>query len=174
MKGRTGAAHRSHSQGQGGQAHRVWQAGQDPGSRRPIVTHYEVYDERASDADLLIPALQAHQHRLGRAPRLVSADAAFFSAQGEAAAHAMGCNGWPFPTAPPRVGSARSSRRSPGFATPRSGARAVRQAVGLPLRLTWLSSQSIRRELTEALLVGAREFTEVPEAPVERLGRDRG
>jgi IS5 family transposase len=55
-----------------------------------IVTHYEVYDQRPSDADLLIPALQAHHRRLGRAPRLVSADAAFFSVQGEAAAHAMG------------------------------------------------------------------------------------
>jgi IS5 family transposase len=55
-----------------------------------IITHYEVYDQRPSDADLLIPALQAHQRRLGRAPRLVSADAGFFSAQGEAAAHAMG------------------------------------------------------------------------------------
>lgn len=55
-----------------------------------IITHYEVYDQRPSDADLLIPALRAHHSRLGRAPRLVSADAAFFSAQGEAAAHAMG------------------------------------------------------------------------------------
>ena len=36
--------------------------------------------QRPSDADLLIPALEAHQRRLGRAPRLVSADAAFFSA----------------------------------------------------------------------------------------------
>lgn len=55
-----------------------------------IVTHYEVYDERPSDADLLIPALEAHHARLGRTPRLVTADAAFFSLQGEAAAHAMG------------------------------------------------------------------------------------
>ena len=37
-----------------------------------------------------------------------------------------------------------------------------------------LSSQSVRRQLAETVLVGAREFTEVPEAPVERLGRNRG
>jgi transposase, IS5 family len=55
-----------------------------------IITHYEVYDERPSDADLLIPALEAHHSRLGRAPRLVTADAGFYSASNEAAAHAMG------------------------------------------------------------------------------------
>ena len=55
-----------------------------------IITHYEVYDQRPSDADLLLPALEAHRSRLGRVPHLVSADAGFFSARGEAAAHAMG------------------------------------------------------------------------------------
>jgi IS5 family transposase len=55
-----------------------------------IITHYEVYDQRPSDADLLIPALQAHHSRLGRAPRLVSADAAFYSARNETVAHALG------------------------------------------------------------------------------------
>lgn len=59
-------------------------------AERQIVTHYEVYDQRPSDAELLIPALQVHQRQLGRAPRLVTADAAFFSAKAEAAAHAMG------------------------------------------------------------------------------------
>ena len=55
-----------------------------------IITHYQVYDERPSDSDLLIPALEAHQGQLGHAPRLITADAAFFSAENEAAAHAMG------------------------------------------------------------------------------------
>ncbi|HSL72536.1 MAG TPA: ISNCY family transposase [Longimicrobiales bacterium] len=55
-----------------------------------IVTHYEVYEQRPSDADLLIPALQAHQRQLGRLPRLVTADAAFFSARNETVAHSMG------------------------------------------------------------------------------------
>jgi transposase, IS5 family len=59
-------------------------------AERQIITHYEVYDERPSDADLLIPALEAHQSRLGRAPRLATADAAFYSANNEAAAHALG------------------------------------------------------------------------------------
>ena len=59
-------------------------------AEQQIITHYEVYDERPSDCDLLIPALEAHQRQLGQAPRLVTADAAFFSSANEAAAHAMG------------------------------------------------------------------------------------
>jgi IS5 family transposase len=55
-----------------------------------IITHYEVYDERPSDSQLLIPAIKTHQDRLRRAPRLVTADAAFFSSENESAAHAMG------------------------------------------------------------------------------------
>src|ERR1700674_5115919 len=55
-----------------------------------IITDYQVYDERPSDSDLLIPALEAHQRQLGRLPRLAAADAGFFSAQNEAAAHALG------------------------------------------------------------------------------------
>src|SRR5713101_3554714 len=55
-----------------------------------IVTDYEVYDQRPSDSDLLIGAVETHHARLGRIPRLVAADAAFYSAKNEAAAKAMG------------------------------------------------------------------------------------
>src|SRR5581483_2091642 len=55
-----------------------------------IVIDYEVYDMRPSDADLLIPAIDTHKVRLGRTPRLVAADAAFYSAKNEAAARARG------------------------------------------------------------------------------------
>ncbi len=55
-----------------------------------IVTEYEVYDRRPSDADLLIAAIATHETRLGRIPRLVAADAAFYSAKNEAAAKAKG------------------------------------------------------------------------------------
>jgi len=59
-------------------------------AERQIVIDYEVYEERPSDSALLIPALEAHEQQLGRAPRLVTADAAFFSSSNEAAAHARG------------------------------------------------------------------------------------
>ena len=55
-----------------------------------IITHYEVYADRPNDVDLLIPAIEVHRQRLGRAPRLGAADAAFFSTRNEAAAHALG------------------------------------------------------------------------------------
>jgi IS5 family transposase len=55
-----------------------------------IITAYVVYDTRPSDADLLIPAVDVHAQRLGRVPRLVAGDAAFYSGANETAAHAKG------------------------------------------------------------------------------------
>jgi IS5 family transposase len=55
-----------------------------------IVTAYEVYDRRPADSDLLIGAIDTHQARLGCTPRLVAADAAFYSANNEKAAKAKG------------------------------------------------------------------------------------
>jgi IS5 family transposase len=55
-----------------------------------IITAYEVYDQRPSDRDLLIPAVEMHQRRLDRAPDLVAGDAGFYSAQGELKAHQLG------------------------------------------------------------------------------------
>jgi IS5 family transposase len=55
-----------------------------------IVIDYEVYARRPNDSDLLIPAVEAHRAKLGRAPYLVAADAAFYSARNEAAAKAKG------------------------------------------------------------------------------------
>ena len=59
-------------------------------AEQQIVTHYEVYDERPSDSDLLVAALDVHQQQFGHPPRLVAADAGFFSTRNEAAAHARG------------------------------------------------------------------------------------
>jgi hypothetical protein len=54
-----------------------------------LVIDYEVYAQRPNDADLLIPAIAA-QAKLGRIPRLVAADAGFYSTENEIAAHARG------------------------------------------------------------------------------------
>ena len=59
-------------------------------AEQQIVTHYEVYDKRPSDSDLVIPALDVHEQQFGRVPRLLTADAGFYSARNEAAAHARG------------------------------------------------------------------------------------
>jgi transposase, IS5 family len=55
-----------------------------------IVIDYTVYDRRPNDADLLVGAIEAHQTKLGCTPRLVAADAGFYSAKNETAAKAMG------------------------------------------------------------------------------------
>jgi transposase, IS5 family len=55
-----------------------------------IIIDYQVYARRPYDSDLLVAAIETHQALLGRAPHLVAADAAFFSAKNEAAATARG------------------------------------------------------------------------------------
>ena len=55
-----------------------------------IVIDYEVYAQRPNDLDLLMPAIEAHAAKLGRIPRLVAADAGFYSTRNEAAAKAKG------------------------------------------------------------------------------------
>jgi IS5 family transposase len=55
-----------------------------------IIIDYEVYGQRRNDSDLLVAAIDTHQALLGRAPHLVAADAAFYSAKNETAAKAKG------------------------------------------------------------------------------------
>ncbi len=55
-----------------------------------IIVDYEVYERRPSDTELLIPAIEVHEAKLGRVPRLVAADAAFYSGKNETAASAKG------------------------------------------------------------------------------------
>ena len=45
-----------------------------------IITHYQVYQERPSDRQLLLPAVEAHRRKLGRVPGWVAADASFLLA----------------------------------------------------------------------------------------------
>jgi IS5 family transposase len=55
-----------------------------------IITHYEVFDKRPSDQHLLVRAVETHQRKLGRAPRLLAADAGFYSRENEQAVQQMG------------------------------------------------------------------------------------
>ena len=55
-----------------------------------IVIHFEVYDQKPSDSDLLIPSIEAHQKVFGRVPDLAAADAGFYSAKNVAKAEEMG------------------------------------------------------------------------------------
>ena len=55
-----------------------------------IITHYEVYDHRPADQRLLVPAVETHERKLGRVPRLVAADAGYYSRANEEAVKEMG------------------------------------------------------------------------------------
>src|SRR4029453_7244560 len=55
-----------------------------------IITHYEVFAERPEDSRLLVSAVEQHQRRFGRAPRMVAADTGFYSLKNEKTTQAMG------------------------------------------------------------------------------------
>lgn len=55
-----------------------------------IITHYEVFSERPSDRELLLPSVEAHEQIFGRVPQLVTADAGFYSQAQENAARGKG------------------------------------------------------------------------------------
>ena len=76
-------------------------------AERQIVTHYEVYEERPYDSDLVLPGLAAHEELLGRMPHLLTADAAFFSLRNEAGAHSQGVRRVAIPNRSPHRSSER-------------------------------------------------------------------
>ena len=55
-----------------------------------IITHYEVFEKRPYDADLLVPAVCKHEEQFGRVLQLVAGDAGFYSADNEAELQKMG------------------------------------------------------------------------------------
>jgi IS5 family transposase len=55
-----------------------------------IVTHYQVFDPRPSDRELLTDAVEEQKRRLGRAPQLVTADAGYYAQAHEQAIKEMG------------------------------------------------------------------------------------
>jgi len=55
-----------------------------------IITHYEVYDERPTDSALLVNAVEIHARQMDSAPRIVAADAGFYSQANEKRLEEMG------------------------------------------------------------------------------------
>jgi IS5 family transposase len=55
-----------------------------------IVTHYDVFDQRPSDRELLTKAVAMQHRRLGRVPQLVTADAGYYAQSHELAIAEMG------------------------------------------------------------------------------------
>jgi transposase, IS5 family len=59
-------------------------------AEQQIITAYEVYAQRPSDRELLVPAITVHEERAGRIPDLVAADPGFYSAAAETTAKGLG------------------------------------------------------------------------------------
>jgi IS5 family transposase len=55
-----------------------------------IITHYDVFDKRPSDHDLLLGAVETHERVLGRVPHLATADAGYYSQAQEQAVEEKG------------------------------------------------------------------------------------
>jgi IS5 family transposase len=55
-----------------------------------IITHYDVFDRRPSDRDLLLGAVETHERVLGRVPHLATADAGYYSRAQEQAVEENG------------------------------------------------------------------------------------
>jgi transposase, IS5 family len=55
-----------------------------------IITHYEVYNQRPSDASLLVDAVEKHREQTGRIPHTVAADSGFYTQANEKQLEASG------------------------------------------------------------------------------------
>jgi len=80
-----------------------------------IVIDFEVYDQKPSDSDLLIPAIQAHQMQTGRTPDLAAADAGFYSAKNVSQAEDMGVKRVSVPNRSPKSQARRQLQKQRWF-----------------------------------------------------------
>ncbi|HEY6388545.1 MAG TPA: ISNCY family transposase [Candidatus Acidoferrum sp.] len=85
-----------------------------------IITHYQVFGERPEDSRLLVPAVEQHQRRFGRAPRMVAADTGFYSLKNEKTIQEMGVMRVAVPSRSTKSSERRKLQRTRWF---RSGQR---------------------------------------------------
>jgi len=80
-----------------------------------IITSFEVYPKRPYDSALLIPAIESHHQQLGRVPRLVAGDAAFYSAGNEKAAREKGVKRVCIPNRNTKSAERKREQKKPWF-----------------------------------------------------------
>ena len=80
-----------------------------------IITHYEIFEHRPSDRELLLPAIEAQQNKLGRVPRLVTADAGFYSQAQERAVKDKGVQWVAVPNRQTRSAERKKLEKTPWF-----------------------------------------------------------
>src|SRR6516162_5944393 len=80
-----------------------------------IITHYEVFAERPEDPQLLVPAVEQHQRQFGRPPRMVAADAGFYSQKNEKTIQEMGVTRVAVPSRSTKSSERRKLQRTRWF-----------------------------------------------------------
>jgi IS5 family transposase len=80
-----------------------------------IVTRYDVFDQRPSDRQLLTGAVEEQIHRLGRVPRLVTADAGYYAQAHEQAVQELGVKRVAVPNRNTRSAERKQLERSRWF-----------------------------------------------------------
>jgi IS5 family transposase len=86
-----------------------------------------VFEKRSSDQHLLLPAIAAHQRKLGRVPGWVAADAGFYSRTNEEQAKALGVKYVSIPNRNTRSEQRRRWEKQRWFKrAPKRGARDVK------------------------------------------------
>lgn len=80
-----------------------------------IVTHYEVFEKRPSDRELLTASVEAHERVLRRVPHLVAADAGFWSQKQEQAVREKGVRWISVPNRATRSADRKELERSRWF-----------------------------------------------------------
>jgi transposase, IS5 family len=126
-----------------------------------IITAYEVYPQRPSDSDLLIPAIETHEALVGRVPRLVAADAAFHSGRNEAAAKAKGVKRVCIPNRSTKSPDRKREQKKRWF---RNGQRCALDARGASASSNddMASTVAVTRELPEWIAGSASASSATP------------
>jgi len=100
-----------------------------------IITDYEVFEKRPLDADLLLPSIETQKKLLGRVPKMVAADAGFFSPANQVPAQEKGVERLAVPNNRTRSRSVWQQQRQRWFK------RAQRWRVGGEGRISVLKRQ---------------------------------
>ncbi len=80
-----------------------------------IVTHYDVFERRPSDRELVTSAVAEQQKRLGRVPQLVTADAGYYAQTHERAIEEMGVKWVAVPNRSTRSAERKKKEKSRWF-----------------------------------------------------------
>lgn len=80
-----------------------------------IITHFEVYDERPADSALLVEAVEKQQQQTGTLPRIVAADAGFYSQANEKRLEEMGVRNVSVPNRSTRSEQRRKHQKKRSF-----------------------------------------------------------